>query len=196
VRFSRPSTDEIAAHLGRTDAAFTYPEVGATRDLHSGIRSPLPRRYDVDHHRFPLGAGQPLFERARESLFAWRHVEIPWLEFFGARVPAAPGQVVASLVSAAGLWFLNPCRVVFVKSADSPAPVAAFSYGTLPGHAECGEERFSVFLDPSDGRVWYEIAAFSRPATWPARLGYPLARRLQRRFSDSSARALLRAVAQ
>jgi len=127
---------------------------------------------------------------------AWRHFEIPWLELHGASSPATPGQVVASLVSFAGLWFLNPCRVVYTEFPPGPVNVVAFAYGTLQGHVECGEERFQVSFDPSTGEVKYEITAFSRPAVLLSKLGYPFARRLQKRFAESSAKALTRAAGQ
>ena len=71
----------------------------------------------------------------------------------------------------------------------------AYAYGTLGGHAECGEERFRVSIDPTSEQVLYEIAAFSRPALLLSKLGYPFARRLQKRFALSSAHALARAAA-
>ena len=70
----------------------------------------------------------------------------------------------------------------------------AFAYGTLSGHVESGEERFTVRFDPLTQEVVYEIAAFSRPAMILTRLGYPFARRLQRRFAQSSAAALANAL--
>jgi uncharacterized protein (UPF0548 family) len=45
-----------------------------------------------------------------------------------------------------------------------------------------------------DGGVWYDLYAFSRPRHWAARLGYPLARRAQRRFGLGSLAAMARAV--
>jgi hypothetical protein len=45
-----------------------------------------------------------------------------------------------------------------------------------------------------DNAVWYDILAFSRPRQLLARLGYPLVRRLQRRFGRDSAAAMRRAV--
>ena len=147
--------------------------------------------YDVDCRSFPVGSGSERFERARDALMHWRHFEIPWLEFHGGDGPARSGQVVATLVSIAGIWFLNPCRVLPL---GPEAPGAfEFSYGTLPGHAERGEERFRVAIDPTTEAVTYEIAAFSRPAIWLARFGYPFARRLQARFAGASADALVRA---
>ncbi len=126
---------------------------------------------------------------------AWRHFEIPWLELHGATSPVMSGQAVATLVRVASFWFLNPCRVVYTELPPEASNVAAFAYGTLPGHAECGEERFSVSFHPVTQEVRYELFAFSRPAVVLSRLGYPLARRLQSRFAVCSAEALARAVA-
>jgi uncharacterized protein (UPF0548 family) len=79
---------------------------------------------------------------------------------------------------------------------DEQGPVQrfGFAYGTLPGHAESGEERFTVAWHEADGAVWYDILAFSRPQQLLARLGYPFARRLQKRFARGSAAAMQRAV--
>jgi hypothetical protein len=104
---------------------------------------------------------------------AWRHFEIPWLEFHGSG-PATTGQVVATAISLAGVWFLNPCRVVYTEL-ESDRDSIAYAYGTLRGHAESGEERFAVCLDPASGEVVYRLAAFSWPALVEA--GYPFARR-------------------
>jgi len=87
-----------------------------------------------------------------------------------------------------GLWFLNPCRVVYADFEGRETN--GFAYGTLDGHAACGEERFRVRYERASERVYYEITAFSRPALGVVRLGYPLARRIQRRFALGSARAL------
>ena len=69
-----------------------------------------------------------------------------------------------------------------------------FAYGTLPAHAEIGEERFAVEWQLADDSVWYDLYAFSRPGHLLARLGYPIARRLQRRFARESKQAMLDAV--
>ncbi len=69
-----------------------------------------------------------------------------------------------------------------------------FAYGTLPDHAETGEERFLVEWDRASGEVWYDILAFSRPHLLLTRLGYPYVRRVQKRFGRESAAAMLKAV--
>ena len=98
----------------------------------------------------------------------------------------------------------RPCRArvvgerlprVYVVDESQPVRRVAFANGTLPGHAECGEEVFSVEMDES-GNVWYDLRAYSRPRHWLARLGYPLTRKMQRRFAVRSAAAMERATSQ
>ena len=189
----RPTEEEIAARL-TSPGEFSYPEVGATNNLGPSPPESIVATYDLDRHEFPIGAGRDLFDRARDSLLAWRHFEIPWLEFHGGSAPVRTGQVVATLVSGAGFWFLNPCRVVYTELTPDEGDIAAFAYGTLSGHAECGEERFQVSFNRNTGEVDYKISAFSRPAILLAKLGYPFARKLQRRFAEASAKALVRAA--
>jgi uncharacterized protein (UPF0548 family) len=93
-----------------------------------------------------------------------------------------------------GCWLLNACRIVYVVNEEGPVTRYGFAYGTLPGHAESGEERFTVEWHEADDAVWYDILAFSRPHQVLARLGYPLTRRLQKRFARDSAAAMQRAV--
>ena len=108
-----------------------------------------------------------------------------------AGIPIAEGETAVVLVRAFGLWFVNAARIVYVI--DEPRRFG-FAYGTLPGHAERGEERFLVeWL--SDDSVWYDLDALSRPRYWAARLAYPLTRHLQHRFVRLSKAAVARAVA-
>ena len=191
IGLRRPSSRAIEAVV-RSASELSYPEVGLTAKLDEpGIRESLAARYDVDRHEFTLGTGFSVFRRASSALMCWHHFEIPWLHFHGSG-PVVSGQVVATVTAVAGLWFTNPCRVVYVDSRSDSNSVT-YAYGTLRGHAECGEERFSVSFDPSSDSVRYEIVAFSRPALLLSKLGYPLARRLQRRFAAASAEALARA---
>jgi len=167
--------------------------VGLSRELDSSAaRERLALRYDVDVREFPLGKGRELFARARAALLAWRHFEVPWLTFHRDG-PVALGQAVATVVPILGVWFVNPCRVVYTELDRSDR--VAFGYGTLRGHAESGEEQFRVSLDPVTEAVVYGLSAFSRPALLATRVAYPLARRVQARFAADSARALAQASA-
>jgi uncharacterized protein (UPF0548 family) len=191
IRLHRPSEQEINARLLSLDQPFSYPEAGATANLAS--LDALAANYNIDRHQFTLGTGRDLFEEACSSLMAWCHFDIPWLELHGAKAQPSPGQVVATLTRVSGVWFLNPCRVVYTEGVSTDSTETAFAYGTLSGHAECGEERFTVRLNPTTAEVTYEILAFSRPAILLAKLANRWVRRIQRRFATSSADALARA---
>jgi uncharacterized protein (UPF0548 family) len=187
----RPSEREIRALIAAGDRPFAYREVGATADPEAFAR--LADRYTLDRHRFPLGRGRPLFERACRALFAYRHFEIPWLELHGADEPVHADQIVATLARALGLWSLNPCRIVDRRDDPGDATEASFAYGTLEGHVARGEERFTLRRDPRTDEIEFEIVAFSRPALLLTRLGRPVLRRVQRRFAPAAAEALARA---
>lgn len=68
------------------------------------------------------------------------------------------------------------CRVVDV---DDETDRFGFTYGTLSVHPEQGEESFTVVRSPED-EVQFEVVAVSRPRHVLAKLGGPVARRLQR----------------
>ena len=80
-----------------------------------------------------------------------------------------------------------PCRVVYVL--DEPNH-RGFAYGTLPGHAEIGEELFAVRFDPVTEEVHAECTAFSRHGTWWSRLGAPVTALLQRVVTKRYVRAV------
>ena len=102
--------------------------------------------------------------------------------------------MVAILARSLGLWWLNACRIVAVVNEHGPVNRFGFVYGTLPDHAGSGEERFLIEWDREEGSVWYDILAFSWPRHVLARLGYPWARRVQKRFGRDSAAAMCRMV--
>ena len=85
-----------------------------------------------------------------------------------------------------GMWWSIACRIVYVIDEQHPVRRFGFAYGTLPGHAESGEERFLVEMD-ENGAVWFDILAFSRSRHVLARIGNPIVRRLQKRFGRESA---------
>lgn len=180
ISLQRPR--DLAAFLdAQRPLGFTYAEVGATR-------GDLPPGYAHDRNRVQLGTGDRAFASAKRQLAAWNMFP-SWVQV-EPRVPIEAGQMIAVLVNALGVWFTNAARIVYVI--DEPRRYG-FAYGTLPGHAERGEERFLV-EHQDDDTVWYDVRAFSRPRYWPARIAYPLTRMLQKRFGRDSKRAMLRAL--
>jgi uncharacterized protein (UPF0548 family) len=119
---------------------------------------------------------------------------IGWVELFWPDAPIENGSVVAVLASHLGFYSLNACRIVNVIDEDGPVRRYGFIYGTLPDHAELGEERFTVEWRKEDESVWYDILAFSRPNQLLSKVGYPIARLLQKRFANDSMAAMIRSL--
>lgn len=184
----KPST-EFVRHclLSQNDQPFSYDRPGATRE------ETAPADYHVDHNRLQLGRGALIFEQACEALRQWKMFDMRWVQLCWTNTPIEAHATVAVLISHAGFWSLNPSRIVYVIEDHRKCERYGFAYGTLPQHSERGEERFSVEFHRDDDSVWYDIYAFSRPRSW-ARLGYPYARMLQRRFARESMSAMKRAV--
>ena len=166
---------------------FSYAAVGATAQM-------PPAGYVVDRTRIKLGVGQSVFHSAQVALQRWQHFRLGWVEAWSPETPLEPGQVVAILGWAVGLWWLNSCRIVYTVDESGPITKFGFAYGTLPCHVESGEERFVIEWDRDSDTVWYDILAFSRPNHFLTQLGYPLVRRLQKRFGRDSAASMFRAV--
>jgi uncharacterized protein (UPF0548 family) len=184
----RPSSASVREFLAaQAKLDFTYPAVGATATA-------PPAGYVVDHTRIKLGEGEAVFRAARAALGRWDQFRLGWVESWPPGAPIRAGEVVGSVARCLGVWWLNACRIVYVVDEEGPVTRFGFANGTLPDHAEAGEERFLVEWDRASGEVWYDILAFSRPQVFLTRLGYPYMRRVQRRFGRESAAAMVRAV--
>jgi uncharacterized protein (UPF0548 family) len=189
--FDEPSRQRIARFLdSQRDAPFSYDEVGSTRE-----DAEAPAGYAVDHNRTRLGRGEDTFERAVAALYAWKMFEVGWARLVPVNPPVEVGTTVAVLARHYGFHSLNPCRIIYTIEEDEGDFVRrGFAYGTLPGHGESGEERFTVEWRREDGSVFYDLYALSRPSHILAWLGYPLARLLQRRFARDSLQAMVQAT--
>jgi uncharacterized protein (UPF0548 family) len=145
----------------------------------------------VDHNRVDLGRGVEVYARAVEALKHWRQFELGWVSLVPRGVKIEKGAAVAVKAWACGMWSLNACRIVYVVD---EADRFGFAYGTLPDHIERGEERFLVERNRTDDSVWYDILAFSQPRHPLVRLGFPVARMMQKRFARDSLAAMRSAV--
>jgi uncharacterized protein (UPF0548 family) len=184
---NKPSEAIVQAFRNdQSQRPFSYPEVGLSRQQ-------MPVGYDVDHHRLLLGTGPAVFDAACAALRNWQMFPAAWMQVYPAATPIQPGEVVVVLAHVFGLWWLNACRIVYRIDEAKALRCFGFAYGTLPGHVECGEERFTVEWETNDS-VWYDLRAFSRPRHWLLRLTYPLARRLQQRFAGDSQAAVCQAI--
>ena len=184
----QPSDAQIREFISsQSERPFSYAEVGASRDGQV-------TGYNIDHNRIKLGMGEATFARAVAALRSWQHFELGWARILPSETPIEVGATVAVLARPFGIWSLNACRIVYViEDHDQEVTRFGFAYGTLPDHAECGEERFSIEWHANDDSVWYDILAFSRPNLL-ARIGYPFTRRLQKKFARDSLAAMVRAA--
>ncbi|MEU4197030.1 DUF1990 domain-containing protein [Kribbella sp. NPDC026611] len=173
---------------------FTYEVVGSTKD------DETPQGYHRLEHTRRIGAGNEVFTRAVDALLSWRMHRAAGLPMTATDSPPrigtntlghlGPGLLVGRLRTLAPFGAIGlpiPCRVVW--TVDEPDRIG-FAYGTLEGHPEAGEESFVVTRD-SDG-VHFAIRAYSRGASWYARLGGPLTRQAQQYAAGRYAAALQR----
>lgn len=182
-RLRKPTSEAIRCFLHhQAELGFTYQGVGATDGT-------PPDRYVVDHIRVKLGSGEAVFASARWALENWQHFRLGWVDVWPAQATIRQGEVVAIVARSVGLWWLNACRIAYVLDEQLERRRFGFANGTLPGHAGSGEERFLIEID-SDGAVWYDVFAFSRPRHPLAYLGYPYVRWVQKQFGRQSAAAM------
>jgi uncharacterized protein (UPF0548 family) len=123
--------------------------------------------------------------------------DFPWLELCWPAAPIIRGTTVAISVGYMGIWCLNACRIVYVIDGINESDgvsVFGFAYGTLPEHAESGEERFTIEFDQRSQSVTYDILAFSRPQQLLSKIGFPVMRMMQKKFAQDSMHAMQRAV--
>ncbi len=158
-------------------ADFPYAEVGATEfdRLPSGYR----------HVRRHVRLATSDFARVGDAVMRFELQRRVGLRLVATAQRAAVGVDVTGRLALGPVGIAVPCRVVWAREDDT---TIGFGYGTLTGHPECGEEAF-VVTRATDGSVWLDIRAFSRPAAWYAKLAGPVGRLLQSIVTDRYVRA-------
>lgn len=186
---TKPSHERIQDVIDSSrNAPFNYAEVG--RSL-----GPTPAGYVANHGRVRLGYGEATFNKAIEALRNWKMFDLDWAAICWPEAEIEVGTTVATLARHFGFWSLHPARIVLlINDDDWRMRRIGFAYGTLQGHGERGEETFIIERHFADDSVWYDLRSFSRPGQWLTMLGYPIARRLQKRFARESTQVMLKAV--
>lgn len=150
------------------------------RPIHPESRGPAPPGAFHDRHERIVAveaAGPPErggpFERVLEAILGYDIFPADIGEGVVRRRPVQLGDTV-------GLTYrFVPGLRCFFASRVTAVDGQGFTYQTLCGHAEIGEERFRVEKDERTGEVRASLSAWSRPGLWYVRLVTPLARRLQ-----------------
>lgn len=164
-------------------SAFSYAEVGATRD------DVLPRGYNHLRYRTRVGDAQ-VMAAAAEAVLTFAPQRAAGVRVDAAGPRAVEGLAVTSRLGVGPLRVAAPCLVVWVEDGERRA---GFAYGTVAGHPERGEESFVVELD-GDG-VWFTMTAFSRPDRWYTKAGGPLVVGFQHAYARLLGRTLRRLLA-
>lgn len=168
------------------DPVPTYPEVCGTR------REELPAGYHHLRHQVLIGRGREVFETAGAAVTTWRMHRAAGVRIRAGALRAEPGVAVECALGVGPLRITAPCRVMW--TVHEPRRTG-FAYGTLTGHPECGEESFVVDIRADDS-VWFTVTAFSRPASWYARLAGPLVPVFQRLYARHCGLTLRRLAAE
>jgi uncharacterized protein (UPF0548 family) len=142
-------------------------------------------RDNHDHHERIVGReppGEPMgdgvFQKVSDAILAYRifppTLVVPVLD----RTPLQVGDTVGlTYALLPGIRMFVASRVIdrFDRQIDSGWETG-FTYRTLDGHAELGEETFAVRKNRQTGEVTASMTAWSRPGHWLTRIGYWYAR--------------------
>ncbi len=150
------------------NASFNYDHVGSTLDP-----AAWPDR-QVEAKSKRLGSGRDMFDIATARLRAWAPQRRLGALVLPQRAEVEPGATVLVVLRLGLLAIVVPDRVVDVIVEPDRY---GWAYGSLPGHAEAGEEGFMVAID-GDGAVTATITLDAVP-TGVAALGAPLTRAFQ-----------------
>lgn len=171
VRWGRPSAEERARLIDAARAAeVTYDHVGSTLEPDRWpARSPRARSR-------VLGRGEAVFAEAVERLNRWAPQQALGAAVFPEEARPTSGTTIIVELRLGPITVVVPNRIVMVV--DEPGRFG-FAYGTLPGHAESGEESFLV-TQADDGTVTGTVTVDARLGTLAARLGAPVVYGVQR----------------
>jgi uncharacterized protein (UPF0548 family) len=161
------------------DGVLAGPRPGDARDVHErAVAQEAPGRPEPDGP----------FEQLARAVRGYRVFPAWMLERVCRREPVEVGDTVGGcyhLLPGIDLMFAARVTAVFDDKIGTTWR-AGFTYQTLEGHPELGEESFSVEKDDATGRISVALRSWSRPGAWLTRIVYPYARRCQRRAGQAA----------
>lgn len=143
---------------------------GDARDVYTRV---------VAHERPGGPARNGPFSRVAEAILAYRVFEPTYVTGVLRRVPLQNGDTVGIHFLGFPLVTLFFAARVIARYEDSRR--VGFTYRTLEGHPELGEETFEVEKDHASGAVKVTLQAWSRPGLWYTRAAFPITRVLQKK---------------
>lgn len=192
ITLTKPTETTVLRLLERLkDVPFNYDAVGC-------IARSTPVGFVRDEATFDVGEGESAWLAACDAIRNWEMFPTRMAETVRMPVDSIePATAVAVVCKAAGMWTVNPSRVLASHDIVRQGRHRfGFTYGTLPGHVAKGEESFCVEWNEMTDRVTYHIVAVSRPNHILCWLGYPYTRLMQARFRRLSGEAIKASVQQ
>lgn len=190
IFLTKPTREKIKNILiSRAGAAYTYKEVGA-----SFTENTIPSGFSVSRYCRFIGYGNHLFNIASTGISTCVMYELPFTEFHLINNSKTPEQGAIMAVAARhfGLWSVNPVRIVYKgEHFDNGEHFFSLAVGTLSGHEESGEEKFTTRLS-KDNRVFYEVYSFHKPSRLILKIAYPVVNLVLKRFYLYSAEAIIK----
>lgn len=189
LSFRKPSAERLAEMLRRCESSkLSYAFPGSIE------RGKTPTGFNRDRAKCLLGVGKEAWSAALESFKLWRFMPTSVVEVVPPETIECE-QIVGVLFYGLGVWSSNPARIIRVHDFENENVTQyGFTYATLPGHVEQGEERFLLNWNRETDEVWYELDAVSRPNHMLAWIAYPYARWQQARFRKQSCASMQRSV--
>jgi uncharacterized protein (UPF0548 family) len=157
-------------------------------DSESPGRRDLPLRFAaVAGHEAPGAPGEG-FRRVARAIRAYQIFPPELVSGVLARTPVEVGDTVGIAYrpfAGFGLFFAARVTEVFDAAADGTWR-AGFTYRTVEGHPEIGQETFSVAKNLATGEVSVALESWSRAGLWLTWIGAPVARFAQKRASQAA----------
>jgi uncharacterized protein (UPF0548 family) len=186
----KPSAYKINSFINsQHNNPFTYDEVGISQDGPLEVDHPISKHYKLINREFNIGEGEKSYELAKKAFIRWGMFDLEWVNV-GPSTPMSENSLVGIVSHVLGVWSVNVCKIIYMIEENGPVTRFGMGYGTLPGHAICGEERLSVALNHETGKVSYEIFSFSTESHLIAKISSFHLRTLQDRFANDSARRM------
>jgi uncharacterized protein (UPF0548 family) len=189
----RPSDKKVRSLIKQNhDDDVSHSQVGSTREWDSQMFSSTSNRKYVGpdlhlHSRHSIGSGERDFSKAASAVRAGVCFDLGWVSCVQQN-PFEDGDTFSLLARAFGIWTASFCRVIYtLDEENSELHVVSFGFGTLPNHAAKGEERLSVQLEKTTGKVDLLIGSYSRPQSWLSRVFYFYFRYQQSKFAAQAA---------
>ena len=185
----KPTVEQCATMLRNSTASkLSYAYPGSIE------RGETPTGFNRDRALCLLGSGKEVWSAAVESFKLWRFMPVSVVEVIAPKSIQCD-QVCGVLFRGLGVWSANPARIIRVHDFENRNQRSfGFTYATLPGHVEQGEERFLLNWNYESDEVWYKLDAVSRPNHWLAWIAYPYSRWQQARFRKESCASMKNSV--